>query len=90
VLLPILHYRIDLAGFTAIELGGYLRVNALFANALAHFIRPTDILWVHDYHLLAFARPAATPTRSVSFYTFPFRRRTSCWPCRSTSRRLAH
>ena len=28
VLWPILHYRVDLAEFTAVELGGYLRVNA--------------------------------------------------------------
>jgi trehalose 6-phosphate synthase len=56
VLWPILHYRVDLAGFTAVELGGYLRVNALFADALTRFIRPTDMVWVHDYHLLALAR----------------------------------
>jgi trehalose 6-phosphate synthase len=56
VLWPILHYRVDLAGFTATELGGYLRVNALFADALTRFIRPNDLIWVHDYHLLALAR----------------------------------
>jgi trehalose 6-phosphate synthase len=56
VLWPILHYRVDLAGFTAIELGGYLRVNALFADALSRFIRPNDMIWVHDYHLLALAK----------------------------------
>jgi trehalose 6-phosphate synthase len=33
VLWPILHYRVDLAEFTSVELTGYLRVNALFANA---------------------------------------------------------
>ncbi len=33
VLWPILHYRVDLAEFTSVELAGYLRVNALFANA---------------------------------------------------------
>jgi trehalose 6-phosphate synthase len=56
VLWPVLHFRIDLAGFTAVELGGYLRVNALFADALARFIQPNDLIWVHDYHLLALAR----------------------------------
>src|ERR1700741_4464940 len=40
VLWPILHYRVDLAEFTAVDLAGYLRVNALFANALSPFIRP--------------------------------------------------
>jgi len=37
VLWPILHYRVDLAEFTSLELGGYLRVNALFADALSRF-----------------------------------------------------
>src|SRR5579863_4151115 len=56
VLWPILHYRVDLAEFTALELGGYLRVNALFAEALTRFIRRDDTIWVHDYHLLPLAR----------------------------------
>lgn len=56
VLWPILHYRVDLAEFTSVDLGGYLRVNALFADALARFVRPDDWIWVHDYHLLALAK----------------------------------
>jgi trehalose 6-phosphate synthase len=56
VLWPILHYRVDLAEFTNVELGGYLRVNARFADALSGFIRPDDWIWVHDYHLLSLAR----------------------------------
>src|SRR5580704_15772756 len=56
VLWPILHYRLDLAEFNTVELGGYLRVNALFADALSRFIRPDDWIWVHDYHLLSLAK----------------------------------
>ena len=56
VLWPILHYRVDLAEFTSVELAGYLRVNALFANALSPFIQPDDVIWVHDYHLLSLAK----------------------------------
>src|SRR5229473_3405862 len=56
VLWPILHYRVDLAEFTTLELGGYLRVNALFADALSPFIRRDDMIWVHDYHLLPLAK----------------------------------
>jgi trehalose 6-phosphate synthase len=52
VLWPILHYRVDLAEFTAVDLGSYLRVNARFAEALSQYIRPDDTIWVHDYHLL--------------------------------------
>jgi trehalose 6-phosphate synthase len=56
VLWPILHYRVDLAEFTSVELGGYLRVNARFADALSRFIRPDDWIWVHDYHLVPLAK----------------------------------
>ena len=56
VLWPILHYRVDLAEFTSVELAGYLRVNALFAEMLSPFLQPDDVIWVHDYHLLTLAR----------------------------------
>jgi trehalose 6-phosphate synthase len=56
VLWPILHYRVDLAEFTAVELDSYLRVNAHFADALSRFIRSDDWIWVHDYHLMPLAR----------------------------------
>ena len=56
MLWPILHYRVDLAEFTSLELGGYLRVNGIFADALSRFIRHDDMIWVHDYHLLPLAK----------------------------------
>jgi trehalose 6-phosphate synthase len=56
VLWPILHYRVDLAEFTAGDLSGYLRVNARFAQSLSKFIEPDDVIWVHDYHLLPLAK----------------------------------
>ena len=52
VLWPILHYRIDLAEFTRRELTGYLRVNQHFADELSKVIRPSDLIWVHDYHFI--------------------------------------
>ena len=56
VLWPILHYRVDLAEFNRSDLGGYLRVNALFADRLAKLLKPDDVIWVHDYHLMPLAR----------------------------------
>jgi trehalose 6-phosphate synthase len=56
VLWPIFHYRVDLAEFNTVELGGYLRVNRLFANALNQILQSDDVIWAHDYHLLTFAR----------------------------------
>ncbi|GLU35368.1 alpha,alpha-trehalose-phosphate synthase (UDP-forming) [Trinickia caryophylli] len=53
---PAFHYRTDLARYDRQEYAGYLRVNASFAKQLKTFIEPGDIIWVHDYHLLPFAR----------------------------------
>jgi trehalose 6-phosphate synthase len=52
---PTLHYQISHAHFAREEFAGYRRVNALFAQALAKLVRPDDIIWVHDYHLLGLA-----------------------------------
>jgi len=56
VLWPILHYRVNLAEFTRADLGGYVRVNQRFALALSGILRPDDLVWVHDYHLMPLAR----------------------------------
>jgi len=56
VLWPILHYRLDLAEFTRRDLSGYLRVNDHFAAELEPFLQPDDVIWVHDYHLMPFAK----------------------------------
>ena len=56
VLWPIFHYRLDLAEFSRRDLSGYLRVNEHFADELARILRPDDIVWVHDYHLIPLAK----------------------------------
>ncbi len=56
VLWPILHYRVDLAEFSRRDLSGYLRVNENFARQLHGMLKPDDLIWVHDYHLIPLAR----------------------------------
>ncbi len=56
VLWPILHYRLDLAEFTRSDLSGYQRVNTYFADRLSRILKPDDVVWVHDYHLMPLAR----------------------------------
>ncbi len=58
---PIMHYRIGLSEFSRADYQGYLRVNRTFANALAQLIRPDDLVWVHDYHLI----PLAAELRAI-------------------------
>lgn len=56
VLWPILHYRLDLAEFKRRDLSGYFRVNEYFARHLEKELKPDDVIWVHDYHLIPFAK----------------------------------
>jgi trehalose 6-phosphate synthase len=56
VLWPILHYRADLAEYKRRDLSGYMRVNHRLAEQLHALLRPDDIVWVHDYHLIPFAK----------------------------------
>jgi trehalose 6-phosphate synthase len=56
MLWPILHYRLDLAEFSSSDLAGYMRVNEHFASELHKVLRPDDVIWVHDYHLIPLAK----------------------------------
>ena len=55
VLWPVFHYRLDLARFDAGYIDAYRRVNRLFARHLMTQLRPDDIIWIHDYHLIPMA-----------------------------------
>jgi trehalose 6-phosphate synthase len=52
---PTMHYRVGLSDFSRTDYAGYLRVNRTFARALAKLVCPTDLVWVHDYHLIPLA-----------------------------------
>ncbi|MDF2095892.1 alpha,alpha-trehalose-phosphate synthase (UDP-forming) [Aquibaculum arenosum] len=56
VLWPILHYRADLMEYHSAHFEAYRRVNELFAEQLAQQVRPGDLIWIHDYHLLLVAQ----------------------------------
>jgi len=51
---PLLHFRIDLVRFEREFLRQYRAVNRRLAAALAPSLRPDDIIWVHDFHLVPF------------------------------------
>jgi trehalose 6-phosphate synthase len=50
---PLLHYRLGLVEHSRQNQDAYMRINARFADHLAKLIRPDDIVWVHDYQLMA-------------------------------------
>ncbi|VCU69639.1 Alpha,alpha-trehalose-phosphate synthase [UDP-forming] [Pigmentiphaga humi] len=53
---PAFHYRIDLSRYDKREYAGYLAVNERMARLLQPLVDPDDRLWVHDYHMIPFAR----------------------------------
>ena len=72
---PTLHYQVGHGHFEWAEFAGYRRVNTLFAQALARLVRPDDLIWVHDYHLLCLAealREAGLRNRMGLFLHTPF------------------
>lgn len=55
VLWPVCHYLLEFLQYDAADFDGYRRVNALFARRLVSLLKPDDIIWVHDYHLIPLA-----------------------------------
>ncbi|WP_125255220.1 alpha,alpha-trehalose-phosphate synthase (UDP-forming) [Brevundimonas fluminis] len=53
---PLFHHRVDLTAYERSFGEGYERTNARFAEVLAPLIRPDDVVWIHDYHMIPLAR----------------------------------
>ena len=53
---PLFHYRTGLVAYSREDYRGYRSTNRKFAAALAPLLRPDDILWIHDYHLIPLGR----------------------------------
>ena len=72
---PLFHYRLDLASFEHPWYATYRRVNQYFARALHPLLRPDDIIWIHDYHLIPMAaelRRLGCENRIGFFLHIPF------------------
>jgi trehalose 6-phosphate synthase len=64
VLWPLLHTMPELMRYDRRDARAYREVNARMAATLLPLLNPTDIIWVHDYHLLPLA--AALRARGVT------------------------
>ena len=60
---PLLHSMPELMTFDRRNAVVYRSVNERFADALLPMLRPDDLIWVHDYHLMAL--PALLRERGV-------------------------
>ncbi len=75
VLWPAFHHRIDLMDSDEQAFEQYRRVNRLYAETVAKQLRPDDIIWVHDYHLIPLAhelRGMGIKNRIGFFLHIPF------------------
>ncbi len=56
VLWPLFHQRPDLMCYESVDYQGYLSVNRKMADRLLPLLRPDDVIWIHDYHLIPMGR----------------------------------
>jgi trehalose 6-phosphate synthase/phosphatase len=49
---PLFHYFSTYCTYNSSEWETYKKVNQIFCNRIVEIIRPDDMVWVHDYHLL--------------------------------------
>ena len=61
---PLLHSMPELMSYDRRSAQSYRQVNQKMTDALVPLLRPTDLLWIHDYHLLAM--PAMLRARGVT------------------------
>jgi trehalose 6-phosphate synthase/phosphatase len=53
---PLFHYFTQYAAYDEDFWTSYERANRVFADTVSSIARPTDTIWVHDYHLLLLPR----------------------------------
>lgn len=63
VLWPLLHTMPELMTYDRRDAQAYRQVNERLAEQLCPLLRPHDLVWVHDYHLMAL--PALLRTRGI-------------------------
>lgn len=72
---PLFHYRTGLVAYSREEYHGYRATNRKFAEALIPLLKPGDLIWIHDYHLIPLGRAlreAGVRQRIGFFLHIPF------------------
>jgi trehalose 6-phosphate synthase/phosphatase len=67
---PLFHYFTTLTRFEENYWQEYQRANHAFADALMDILRPDDLVWIHDYHLMLLPRlvRAKFPSTPIGFF----------------------
>lgn len=75
VLWPLFHYFPSFVEYKKEEFDAYLEVNQLIAEKIQFLIKPDDIVWIHDYHLIplvSYLRKLVPKARIGFFLHIPF------------------
>jgi trehalose 6-phosphate synthase/phosphatase len=67
---PLFHYFPSFTVYQASFWAQYKQINQLFADALESILRPDDVVWIHDYHLMLLPKLLKNrqPQLSVGFF----------------------
>jgi trehalose 6-phosphate synthase/phosphatase len=67
---PLFHYFPNFASYTQDYYQHYVRVTQSFSDTLQEILRPDDLVWVHDYHLMLLPRLLRErfPTTGIGFF----------------------
>ncbi len=72
---PLFHFRTGLLRFNRPDYEAYRAVNRAFAEALLPLLKPSDLIWIHDYQLMTMAaelRDLGVTNRIGFFLHIPF------------------
>jgi trehalose 6-phosphate synthase len=72
---PLCHHFLQALHYSEEHYATYLKVNQRFAEHTARLLRPDDLIWVHDYHLIPLAsrlRALGVAQRIGFFLHIPF------------------
>jgi trehalose 6-phosphate synthase/phosphatase len=67
---PLFHYFTSYTLYQPPFWEKYKEINQLFADAVAAILKPDDVVWIHDYHLMLLPRllQARQPQSSIGFF----------------------
>lgn len=67
---PLFHYFPSFAEYNTEHYNYYIQANEAFADTMIRHLRPNDVVWIHDYHLLPLARllRQAMPELTIGFF----------------------
>lgn len=67
---PLFHYIPSFAEYNRLNYDSYQKANVAFAEVLQKHLRPNDVVWIHDYHLMPLANliRQRIPSITIGFF----------------------